>query len=37
MTGSDEVGKSKLEGLLLFKNEGFGIKLSKVYNNRKEA
>ncbi len=37
MTGSDEVGKSKFEGLLMFKNEGFGLKLSKVYDDRKKA
>jgi len=37
MTGSDEVGKSKFEGLLLFKNSGLGIKLSKVYDDRKKA
>lgn len=35
--GSDEVGESTLEGLLVFKDIGMGIKLSKVYDNRSNA
>ena len=37
MTGSDEVGTSKLEGLLVYRADGMGIKLSKVYDNRQKA
>ena len=37
MNGTDEVGTSKLEGLIVFKADGFGIKLSKVYDNRQKA
>ena len=37
MAGSDEVGTSKLEGLMIYKADGLGIKLSKVYDNRQKA
>ena len=37
MNGSDEVGTSKLEGLMIFKSDGLGIKLSKVYDDRLKA
>jgi hypothetical protein len=37
LTGSDEVGTSKLEGLLMYKADGFGIRLSKVYDDRQKA
>ena len=37
MTGSDEVGTSKIEGLLIFRGDGFGFKLSKVYDDRIKA
>ena len=37
MTGSDEVGTSKLEGLLIYRADGLGIKLSKVYDDRQKA
>jgi hypothetical protein len=35
MSGSDEIGTSKLDGLLMFRAEGMCFKLSKVYDNRK--
>ena len=37
MNGTDEVGTSKLEGLMLFRGNGMGFKLSKVYDNRQKA
>ena len=37
MDGSDEVGKSKFEGLLIFKNDGLSLRLSKVYDDRTKA
>lgn len=37
MSGSDEVGKSKLDGYLIFRADGFGFKLSKVYDDRSKA
>lgn len=37
LSGTDEVGKSKLEGLLVFRADGFGFKLSKVYEDRTKA
>ena len=37
MTGSDQVGTSKIEGILLFTGPGMGFKLSKVYDNRSAA
>jgi hypothetical protein len=37
LSGNDEVGPSKLEGLLVFRGSGLGLKLSKVYDNRQKA
>jgi hypothetical protein len=37
LSGKDEVGTSKLEGLLVFKGSGMGLKLSKVYDDRTKA
>lgn len=37
LTGKDEVGTSKLEGLLVFRADGIGMKLSKVYDDRSKA
>ena len=37
MTGSDEVGTSKLEGLLVYRADEMTIKLSKVYDNRRKG
>jgi hypothetical protein len=37
LDGNDELGKSSLEGLLIFKGEGVTVKLSKLYSNRKFA
>jgi len=37
LSGSDEVGKSKLEGILVFRGEELGLKLSKVYEDRTKA
>lgn len=37
MKGSDEVGTSQLKGLLVYKDAGMAIKLSKVYDNRAQA
>lgn len=37
MSGSDEVGKSKIDGLLIFKADGMGFRLSKVYDDRSKA
>jgi hypothetical protein len=37
MSGSDEVGTSKLNGLLMFRADGMGLKLSKVYDDRSKA
>lgn len=36
-SGSDTVGTSKMEGLLVFKGIGIGLKLSKVYDDRTKA
>lgn len=37
MTGKDKYGASSLNGLVIFRAEGIGFKLSKVYNDRKKA
>ena len=37
MKGIDEVGTSKLEGLLVFRKEEMALKLSKVYDDRRKA
>ena len=37
MTGSDEVGTSKLEGLLVFRDAEMAVMLSKVYDYRLKA
>lgn len=37
MAGSDQIGRSKFTGLLMFKPGGLRIKLSKTYNNRIKA
>ena len=37
MSGKDEVGRSELEGILLFTGNQMRIKLSKVYANRDKA
>ena len=37
LNGKDEVGTSKLEGLLLFRADGLAWKLSKVYDDRTKA
>ena len=37
MNGSDAVGSSKLEGIILFIKNGLGLKLSKVYDDRTRA
>jgi hypothetical protein len=37
MSGIDEIGTSKLEGLLIFRADGLGMKLSKVYDDRRKA
>jgi hypothetical protein len=37
MSGTDEVGTSKLNGLLIFKADGMGFRLSKVYDDRSKA
>jgi hypothetical protein len=37
LEGKDNVGKSKLKGLLIFKGEGVAVILSKVYSNCKKA
>lgn len=37
MSGSDEVGTSKINGLLVFSGNGMGFKLSKVYDDRSKA
>lgn len=37
LTGKDEVGTSKLEGVLVFRADGIGMKLSKVYDDRSKA
>lgn len=36
-SGSDTVGTSKMEGVLVFKGTGIGLKLSKVYDDRTKA
>ena len=37
LNGNDEVGTSKLKGLIVFKDAGLAIKLSKVYDDRAKA
>lgn len=37
LSGSDEVGKSQLDGILIFRADGIGLKLSKVYDDRQKA
>ena len=37
LKGSDEVGTSKLSGLLVYRHDGLAIKLSKVYDDRQKA
>ena len=37
MNGSDQVGTSKIEGLLMFTGPGMSFKLSKVYDDRYKA
>ena len=37
LKGQDSVGASNLRGILIFKGSGFGLKLSKEYENRKSA
>ena len=37
LSGKDEVGTSQLQGLLVFKGSGMGLKLSKVYDDRTKA
>ena len=37
LSGTDSIGTSKFEGVLIFRADGIGLKLSKVYDNLTEA
>ncbi len=37
LKGQDSIGTSNIRGILIFKDSGFGLKLSKEYVNRKSA
>ena len=37
LKGQDKIGSSVLEGVIIFKENGFGIKLSKTYKDKEKA